>query len=196
MNTLADNEEKQKVTINDAVTGKPRFSETVIKYSGVDYRNLQRELLRHSFEVEKKPMKRLDLSGIFLSLMCFYDTDFSGSIFKGCRMRASWFENCIFDGCDFSYTDLPMADFKGNTFRHCDFTGANLEQANFIGCKFISCSFHDTDLPSAYLNQASFRKCGPQEVLRSAGLEARHPYLEDKTALEALADGTADMEEA
>ena len=63
------------------------------------------------------------------STMCWNDfiaVNFSGSRLTDCDMRASVFENCVFDDADLSSSDLRKSSFVGCTFKGATMRGVVL----------------------------------------------------------------------
>lgn len=66
-----------------------------------------------------------------------------------------------FRRCDFSGADLRLATFEpGVYFTFCDFTGANLVGASLRGAEFTACVFTDADLSNCDLTGAKFTHSG------------------------------------
>lgn len=49
------------------------------------------------------------------------------------------YDNCTFNGCNFSNADLAGFQFTGCTFRNCDLTMANIHKTSFQNCRFKTC---------------------------------------------------------
>lgn len=56
-------------------------------------------------------------------------------------LRKTIFENCIFDGVDFKYTDLTGQRFDGQTFIGVKFDKAALTEVSFRGATLNNVSF-------------------------------------------------------
>ena len=80
----------------------------------------------------------------------------------------------MFDGCNFTNSDLSRAKFcnfdsqhgdfalnshQRSKFIRCNFSKANLSQANIQMAEFIDCNFTDTDLTYAENYGASWKNC-------------------------------------
>lgn len=81
---------------------------------------------------------------------CIFDlpsvrgADFSGALFKGCRISPGRFASCKLAGArvhDSSFFDADRK--KGFTFAFCDLRGVEAEKCNFAVNSFERCDMHD-----------------------------------------------------
>src|SRR5262245_34616130 len=84
--------------------------------------------------------------------------NFSGCVFKDCRLEPSRFANCKlamarFEGC----TLFDVAQKKGCTFAFCDLHGAELTKSNLATSAFERCDLHDLRAVDCSLRGAQFR---------------------------------------
>ena len=99
--------------------------------------------------VSTMDMRGANLSGMPMAYLHFIQTDLS---------------ECVFDGCDFSKSELSAAvlnnsRFVGSNFRkadlsECEARGADFTRASFVGAKFYRSEIVGSCFREAYLNAA------------------------------------------
>ena len=105
-----------------------------------------------------------------MSVQYFDDKDFKGTDFSENEIPKGEYENCAFDHCLFTNSDLSEIRFVECSFKHCDFTMAKLSDTafrtvKFKGCKLLGIHFEDCnqfllamDFENCQLNLSSFYK--------------------------------------
>ena len=103
-----------------------------------------------------------------MSTSNFVDKEFKGLDYTTEILVKGEYENCIFNNCKFSNSDLSNINFLDCEFRNCDLSTANVLNTAFRAVKFINCKLlglhfencnhflFNVDFKGSQLNLSSF----------------------------------------
>ena len=90
-----------------------------------------------------------------------FDKTFKGQDYTKIRLPKAEYENCIFDTCQFSNSDITNTTFSECVFIDCDlsnanFTEATIKETEFKNCKILGVNFQSCN---PFLLSFNFEKC-------------------------------------
>ena len=89
------------------------------------------------------------------------DKIFKGEDYNKAKLPKAEYENCIFDNCTFSQSDLRNITFAECEFIDCDLSNADvketaIKETSFIDCKILGVNFNDCN---SFLLSFTFTNC-------------------------------------
>ncbi len=110
--------------------------------------------------------KNSDLSACVFNLtsfenVTFKSVNFGAALLGDIRHKCLAFENCRFDGANFTNLELGLADLKNVEIKNShldgvDFYNCCLENVTFINCTFTGCSFRKCDMDTVKFSGCKF----------------------------------------
>lgn len=102
---------------------------------------------------ERRSFKRSHITDVEIKNSAFVNCAFVGSIFQNVKfldtvVKGSNLTFCIFNNCEFSFTEKMTA-----------YEGSNFGSSQFINCKFINLVFQSSTLSESQFINCTFEKC-------------------------------------
>ncbi|CAN5911157.1 hypothetical protein BH11VER1_BH11VER1_13620 [soil metagenome] len=94
--------------------------------------------------------------GIWLERCTFNESSFVGAGFQKIAEHGNIFTNCTFLKSSFREAAIG---YRGSRFENCTFDGVDFSRAVFVRPEFDGCEFHHCKLDGCDLNGSSFERC-------------------------------------
>ncbi|WP_370010685.1 pentapeptide repeat-containing protein [Nocardiopsis sp. LDBS0036] len=94
-------------------------------------------------------LRGADLSGTPMRYLCFVQADLSGSVFNGCDFSKSELSAAVLNNSKFVGASFRKADLS-----ECEARGTDFTKASFVGAKFYRSEIFGSCFREAYLNAA------------------------------------------
>jgi len=100
-------------------------------------------------------LTEVDLSGLTLSDISFFNVDFSSTNFADSHLTNVKFENCDLTSSDFTRTTLTECTFLGSVLNGTDFSYSTVDYCNFNEADMAGCVLQEADLSTSDLSTSN-----------------------------------------